>query len=536
MLTRAARGGEQVAQRGGASGEAGEVDAVQRKHGDVRTRVVSVAIVLVAVVVAVALRAWLLSSSVGRPDSDESVVGLMARAILHGQHPRFFWGQAYGGTIEPALVALSFAFTGTSTFGMKAVPLTLEIVAALLLWRVARRTVGVAAAPFAGALLLVYPPAFVWWSTKERGFYWAALVGVVAALLLALRLDSDRERPSTLDLMLFGLVFGLSWWTSPQTMFVMLPIAIWILVRARRHLSRWWIALAAAVVGALPWLEYNVRNSLASIRQPKAAQASTYWQRLHLFFAKLLPMTLGLRRPFTGTWLFGPVIGVVLYVAALGAFAWLALRVVRDASIRSEVGMYVAAGVAYPFLFAVPSTSYYVMDSRYGLMLTPVIIMLIAWAVRRSLAGRAVVMVLASILAFSMVAFTIDVANNNPFSVDLTPPRVQPLVHALDRAGVRDVYADYWIAYPLTFATKERIAASPVDAVRSASFAARAASAPHSTYVVFRGRPRDTALRQALEQRSVLFRHIDAGMFSVYLLDERMTPDALSSVWKIASP
>jgi hypothetical protein len=198
--------------------------------------------------------------------------------------------------------------------------------------------------------------------------------------------------------------------------------------------------------------------------------------------------------------------------------------------------MYVAAGVAYPFLFAVPSTSYYVMDSRYGLMLTPVIIVLIAWAVRRSLAGRAVVMVLASALAFSTVAFTIDVARDNPTSVDLSPPRVQPLVRALDQSGVRDVYADYWIAYPLTFATKERIAASPVDAVRSPTFAARAASAPHSTYVVFRGRPRDIALRQALTQRSIPFRHLDAGMFSVYLLDRQVTPDALRSVWKIASP
>jgi hypothetical protein len=169
-------------------------------------------------------------------------------------------------------------------------------------------------------------------------------------------------------------------------------------------------------------------------------------------------------------------------------------------------------------------------------MLTPVIVMFIAWAVRRSLAGRAVVMVLASLLAFSVVAFTIDVAHDNPLSVDLTPPRMQPLARALDQSGVRDVYADYWIAYPLTFATKERIAASPVDAVRSASFAARAASAPHSTYVVFRGRPRDTALARVLQQRSIPFRHIDAGMFSIYLLDQHVTPDALSSVWKIASP
>jgi hypothetical protein len=510
--------------------------AVAREPATARARIISLAIVVVAVAVAIALRAWLLSTGIGRADSDESVVGLMARSILHGQHPRFYWGQAYGGTIEPALVALSFAVAGTSTAALKAVPLALEVVAALLLWRVARRTMGSAAAPFAGALLLVYPPAFVWWSTKERGFYWAALVGVVATLFFALRIDARREQPSRIDLLGFGFVFGLSWWTSPQTMFVILPVTIWMLVRTRRHLARWWLALVAAVVGALPWLEYNARHSFDSLKQPNATQPSTYWQRLHLFVARLLPTTLGLRRPFTGSWLFGPVVGVALYIAALGAFAWIVVLVVRDANVRGELGMFAAAGVAYPFLFAVPSTSYYVMDARYGLMLTPVIVVLIAWAVRRSLAGRAVVMVLASVLAFSTVAFTIDVAKDNPFSVDLTPPRVQMLARTLDAAGAHDVYADYWIAYPLTLATKERIAASPVDAIRSATFAARAASAPRSTYVVFRGRPRDSALRQALVQRSIPFRHVDTGMFSVYFLDQRVTPDALNSVWKNASP
>src|SRR6185312_1031761 len=33
-------------------------------------------------------------------DSDEAVIGLMARHILHGERPTFFWGQNYMGPFE----------------------------------------------------------------------------------------------------------------------------------------------------------------------------------------------------------------------------------------------------------------------------------------------------------------------------------------------------------------------------------------------------------------------------------------------------
>ena len=49
------------------------------------------------------LRVWVYRSTLGIPDSDEAVVGLMARHILHGQITTFFWGQAYGGSQEALL-------------------------------------------------------------------------------------------------------------------------------------------------------------------------------------------------------------------------------------------------------------------------------------------------------------------------------------------------------------------------------------------------------------------------------------------------
>src|SRR5271165_3555765 len=62
---------------------------------------------LVAVGIAAGLlgRAWWLTHVTF--DSDQAVVGLMAREILHGHFTAFFWGQVYGG-VEPFVVAAVF--------------------------------------------------------------------------------------------------------------------------------------------------------------------------------------------------------------------------------------------------------------------------------------------------------------------------------------------------------------------------------------------------------------------------------------------
>ncbi|HEV2686842.1 MAG TPA: hypothetical protein VGW79_09405, partial [Actinomycetota bacterium] len=98
-------------------------------------RNIVIAVALVAGV-ALALRWIVLASRIGLVDADEAVVGLMARHVLHGQFPAFFWGQTQGGTIEPFLVALSFKSFGSNGFAVKVVPLMLFGASSLLVWRI----------------------------------------------------------------------------------------------------------------------------------------------------------------------------------------------------------------------------------------------------------------------------------------------------------------------------------------------------------------------------------------------------------------
>lgn len=481
--------------------------------------------VVAVVLAAIALRVWVLASPMGRADADEAVVGLMARSILHGERPLFFWGQHYGGTLEPLLVAALFAVCGTSTIALKLVPMLLSGVAALLVWRVGRRTVREPSATAAGLLFLVYPPAFLWWSTKERGFYWVALVLGLAVLLAALRIRDAAPRPRVADVVLLGFVVGLAWWTTPQTMYLVLPVLGWLLVRHPALGKGLWPAIPAACVGALPWVRDNLSSGMSSLDEPTPWVATTYPERLGRFFGRLLPTLLGVRHAFTGDWLLGPA-GVALACGAVVALGLLVVRIFRSPTTWNALEPLIVVLVAFPFLFAIPGASNYVVEPRYGLMLAPVICLLVAVPVTTR-ARQIGVLALGTLLGVVTVSALLGRADEEPEFVDLSPPRLGALEETLDAAGVDRVYADYWIAYPLTFETRERIVGTPVDAVRSARFDGMVRAEDPSTYVVFRGSARDRSLTTALRSGGHRYERVETREFAVYMLTERVGPESL---------
>src|SRR5207245_3889636 len=96
-------------------------------------------------------------------------------------------------------------------------------------------------------------------------------------------------------------------------------------------------------------------------------------------------------------------------------------------------------------------------------------------------------------------------------NVEIRGPDVAPVVKVLDDAGAKGVYADYWLAYPIDFATGERIAATPVDTVRDGGIDARVAPVTPSYYVLLRGGTRERALGPALDALGVSWKRTVAG-------------------------
>lgn len=425
---------------------------------------------VLSAVAGVALRIWAATTSLGVIDADEAVVGLMARDWLDGQATVFYWGQSYGGSQESLLVALVYAALPAAPLASKLVPAALHAATALIVWRLGKTMFSARAGLVAGALFWIWPAAFVWWSIKARGHYSVTLVLGTAALFLAVRLAGGLEGwPRRLAAAGFGLAAGLGWWASFQIVFVVAPGAIWLVLRRGRTalVDLAWAA-PAAVVGALPWLAWNLTHSFASFRQPPVvAAAPPYWQRIEAFFTDAFPRAVGAVLPYSDEWTgrgFG-VLALLVVVGCLGLAATAAWTR-RDAHLL----LLLSIVVAYPFLFAA-SPFFYVDEPRYLYFLAPVLALLVARPLGTAALPPAVpitALLLAGLLTLTTLATMADRGVGLFPAGDVAVPRsLGPLLATLRADGVRTVFAPYGLAYRIALDSNGDVVATPIEHVRN---------------------------------------------------------------------
>jgi hypothetical protein len=182
----------------------------------------------------------------------------------------------------------------------------------------------------------------------------------------------------------------------------------------------------------------------------------------------------------------------------------------------------VAIAVAYPFVFAVPRSSWYTGEPRYGLFLAPVLALLLARGITVVLRRpwlHVGALALATLVSVAGVHGLIAYGDRHPGHHDLTPDRLGALGEALHREGVRTVVADYWIAYALSFQTRERIIATPTATVRYRPYQEQVADAGARTYVFFHGQPDGAKVEAGARAADVPYRKLAVGGFDVFLFD-----------------
>lgn len=396
-----------------------------------------------AALAGVVLRVWIYRSEAGIPTSDEAVVGLMVRHLLHGEFTTFFWGQAYGGSQEALITSPAFWVFGPSWLVLRLVSMLLSVLAAIIVWRVGRRTIGEPAALGAAVLLWIWPPYMVWAVTHEFGFFASDLIYCGLLLLLALRID---ERPDLSRVALFGLVLGLAFWQTSQIVPVVAGVVVWTVWRQPSCLRYLWAALPLALLGALPWLAWNTRHGWGSLHIP-AGNSSTYEHRLRGFVSPTVPMMIGLRVPTTEARILPGALTLALSGLLVVLLAYGAFRMRRS---RSSI-LYVVAA-AFPFVWAISPRTGLDTDPRYLVVLTPVIVLLMGQLM--SIPLRAAVVLAAGLTLTVAVVERMEVP-----SPPQTPRDLAPLIATLDRLGLNRVYASYWIAYVLDFDSGETIVA-----------------------------------------------------------------------------
>ena len=490
-------------------------------------------VVLKAAVAAVALaglglRLWMLSGRIGVLDSDGAVPGLMALHMPE-EFPVFYWGQAYGGSIESLVAAALFVVLPDSGFVLRLVPVAFCAGSSLVCWRIGHRLIGARAGMVAGALFWLAPIGLLWWSTKV-GVYWSALFLTLLALLLLVR-AVDAERWSVFEAPAFGMVVGLAWWANPQSAYLLAPAGLVYGRSLLRHWRRFPLVMVGAAVGVAPWLVHNLRHDWASLDAP--AQANTvpneYLDHLHGFVTTALPMALGLRQPFTKEWVV-PVLAPVLYVAAVAGFAYLAFKIVRR---RDRRVVLLVAALTYPFFYALSPFSWFVGLPRYTLFLFPLVALLVASVV----AARTHLV----LLAFGVAAVSVGLGTMGLLETGASPGAPDaPVPVGMDGVedllvdnGVRHAFANYWVAYRVTFELHERVLVTAIGSSRYEPIDRAVRTDPRPAYLFVDGSSWLAGFRRELARLGVPAETHRSGPWVLVLPGRKLLPEELPAAWAV---
>jgi hypothetical protein len=467
------------------------------------------------VLLALAYRLILLRATMATVDSDQSVAGIMARHILRGDRPTFFYGQSYNGALEAYLTAVVFRLLGPDDLTLRLVHTLFSVVLVAQLYGLARRLYTPWVALATGLWLAVPAPMLVWWGTAAGASYIEAAVWGTGAFLIAIR-RWWLEQPRPYDLPALGLLAGLGVWAHPMIAYYLLALAVAILPLAWRRRARFiralpwrvWPVAAGFALGAAPWLVYTLQHRTSGLavlagRPGPYALPDVLWRLV----TQALPVLVG------GAHLSGPAgqfaryIGAhpVPYALSLCAIAYLV--VVTILSRRGLVAQARAWVCGRPFpdaplavllvtVFALylgsryKTLSWTTRDPRYLLPLYTCVPFVIACAMpkskvesrksevvtgsqrggsrqqklmQRGWRGKALGLLPTSDFRLPAAALAVALAINiyGAAHYDELPSstfvNVTPLARTLVAHGDEAVYGDYWVVWRLAFESGERL-------------------------------------------------------------------------------
>ena len=422
----------------------------------------------------------LLANSEASFSSDEAVDALTLQHLLEeGEVTAFNWDATYYGIVEGILAIPFVAVLGSSSalaYKLSAVVGFLALVVATFF--LGRALYGEAEGLAAAALLAVFSPQLLFWSTLAAGGY--CLV-VAWGTLTLLCLYHALRKPSGLRFAALGFCagFGLYIYELYLTYFALLLLAAGISLLRPPFLAKVRnLAFAGLgfLLGAAP--KIGMFWSSRGTKQPSYSLAG--WERME-FNARLLvrdciPALFGVSfdpgslEYYNGP-SFGPaasLLGALLLLVYAGAWVWALVRVLRpgDGPRRVVEALLVALLPLVALLFVLSPNPQSAGSNRYLLPWLTALPLLAGAALVR-LKRRHLAAALLAVLAIGLPAVqsTLWLMKHDyltpTLEVEFKEEPLHGLIAVMRRNGLEGGYADYWIAYTATFLADEKLIITP---------------------------------------------------------------------------
>ncbi|MCR4408455.1 MAG: glycosyltransferase family 39 protein [Anaerolineae bacterium] len=509
----------------------------------------------IIVLLALTLKGALLATNVVPFNSDEAVVGLMARHILlAGERAVFYYGQAYMGSLDAWLIAGAFARFGISTLTMRLVQVLLFSGLLVSYWLLARRFCNSEGAALLGALYIALPPVLLTlYTTATLGGYNEVLLLGNLVLLLAHDLAEGRE--SWLRWLALGAAAGLGFWTLGLIVVYLVPVGLFLLWRLRRHpWRRYLLAGLAFLVFSSPWWVYNFTHGQAGLlvlRNPPVTDSRLSpvlppGTRLAGFFLIGLTGLLGLRYPWSAEWVSLLLsLPVLVFYGAAVAYGYSRWRADRRFGHDSYGLLWLLAGSH--ILFFVGTRFGSDPTGRYLLPLYVPVSIFSAdlWGELRRRSRMLFSAALIFVLTFNLVghvwgargAAKITTQFNSRFQFDNTHD-AELIAFLLDK-GQPYGYSNYWVSYKIAFLSDERVILAPrlpykehliydENDDRYPAYTTRVREADRAVYVTSNQPALDALLRERFAGLGIAFQEQEIGPYRVfYGLSSNVSPQEL---------
>ena len=462
----------------------------------------------------------------------------------------FLWGQNNGGAVEVFPLSVVMRFFGDTVLAERLLTMLLGAVAAYLGGRIAARLMGGPAGLVAGAVLWLWPPYFVVWSTMEYLYYTPVVVLGLAAIWWAIKTWDRPPQGITLPT-LVGIAAGVGWWSSPNIAVFAVPVALALLKPRPYRLRRNCMAVVGFVAGAGPWLVFNLLHGFASLDAGILDTHASYGTRLSGVFQAGIPISVGLKNP-SGSWL-GPW-AHDLYCVLLAAFVLAAIWWLRRWRLgQAPAPIDLAGCFAYPFILAaspVVGTAKEVIP-RYFFFLWPylalgtarVIGCLVGVAMSREERRHRVqrhhrssvlaVSAVAAACCLALCALALEKFAQLPRASDVPPAftsqqgDMNVVAADLERHHVHDLFAGYWLAYRLDQASVYRVIATPAlpATARYGPWEQAVRRSPNPAWMFVPRSIKAATFQQWLVAAHIATTSFHAGGYLVFVPDSKVLPE-----------